>query len=246
MAGDKLLGTLSFASRSRDQFDADELDFLQTISQYVTAAYDRLRLISQLREADRRKDEFLATLAHELRNPLAPLRNGLQVLKIAGNNTQLLEQARGMMDRQLGQMIRLIDDLLDLSRISRGKIELRKDRIELAKVVQQAIETSRPLIEEFGHSFTTVVGASSIVVDADLTRLSQVFANLLNNAAKYTERRGHIELSVEREGDEAVVRVVDNGVGIPADMFRAFSISLLRLIVLWRSRREVWALGYLW
>ena len=151
---------------------------------------ERKQAEGALREADRRKDEFLATLAHELRNPLAPLRNGLQVLRLAGSNGEMADEARTMMERQLGQMVHLIDDLLDLSRISRGKIELRKERVELAKIVQQAVETSRPAIENAGHDFLIDVPPGTIYVDADVTRLAQVFSNLLNNAAKYTERGG--------------------------------------------------------
>jgi CheY-like chemotaxis protein len=123
-----------------------------------------------------------------------------------------------MMERQLGQMVHLVDDLLDLSRISRGKIELRKERVELARVVQQAVETSRPAVEQAGHALAVALPPGSLYVDADVTRLAQVFSNLLNNAAKYTDRGGHIELAVRREGGEAVVSVADDGVGIPAAM----------------------------
>jgi PAS domain S-box-containing protein len=179
---------------------------------------EQKRAEDALREADRRKDEFLATLAHELRNPLAPLRNGLQVMKLARNDSDAVEEARAMMERQLGQMIRLIDDLLDVSRISRGKIELRKERVELAKVVQRAVETSRPLIEALDHDLAINVPSEPIYVDADLTRLAQVFSNLLNNAAKYTERGGRVTLTIERQGSDAVVSVRDTGVGIPALM----------------------------
>lgn len=216
MINGKLLGMLSFASRTRNQFDEDELEFLRTICHYVTVAYERLRLVLELKENDRRKDEFLATLAHELRNPLAPIRNGLQIMRIAGDNRDAIEQARETMERQLQQMVRLIDDLLDLSRITRGKIELRKERGDLATVVQNAIETSRPLIEQSGHTLTVNFPSESVFVDADATRLAQVFANLLNNAAKYTEKGGRIGLTVERQGGEVVVRVKDTGVGIPA------------------------------
>jgi PAS domain S-box-containing protein len=170
-----------------------------------------------LKDADRRKDEFLATLAHELRNPLAPIRNGLQILRLA-NGGRAAEQARAMMERQLAQMVHLVDDLLDLSRISRGKIELRKERVELAKVVQQAVETSRPQIEANGHDLAIILPPGPVYVDADVTRLAQVFSNLLNNAAKYTERGGRVELAVRRQGGEVVVSVKDNGVGIPAPM----------------------------
>jgi PAS domain S-box-containing protein len=179
---------------------------------------ERIRYEQALKDADRRKDEFLATLAHELRNPLAPLRNGLEVMKLARGNTQLVEQSRAMMERQLGQMVRLVDDLLDVSRISRGKITLHRQRVELAAVVQQAVETSRPLIDASEHELAISVPREPIYVNADVTRLAQVFANLLNNAAKYTERGGRISLSIERQGSDAVVSVQDNGVGIPPPM----------------------------
>ncbi len=175
------------------------------------------RLVENLREADHRKDEFLATLAHELRNPLAPLRNGLQVMKLAKDDADAVEQSRTMMERQLGQMVRLIDDLLDLSRISRGKIELRKERVELAKAIQHAIETSRTLIETGSHKLTINLPARELFVEADVTRLTQVFANLLNNAAKYSDPGGQITVTVERDAEHAVARVRDTGVGIPAE-----------------------------
>jgi PAS domain S-box-containing protein len=179
---------------------------------------DRKQAEEALKEADRRKDEFLATLAHELRNPLAPLRNGLQVMRLTRNDGKAVEQVRNMMERQLGHMVRLIDDLLDSSRISEGKIELRKERVQLGAVVQHALETSRPLIEQAGLSLAVSVPPEPIFVDADVTRLSQVFANLLNNAAKFTESGGHVSLSVQREGSSAVVSVHDTGVGIPPSM----------------------------
>src|SRR5262249_33549224 len=147
-----------------------------------------LQMARMRREADRRKDEFLATLAHELRNPLAPLRNGLQIMRMANYDQAPVKQAGMMMERQLGQMVHLLDDLLDLSRISQGKINPRKERVELAKVVQQAVETSRPLIDAGGHELTLDVPSHPIFVDADRNRLAQVISNLLNNAAKYTER----------------------------------------------------------
>src|SRR5262249_34935491 len=157
---------------TREEFDAEELDFLQTICRYVTAAYERLRLIGRLQDADRRKDEFLATLAHELRNPLAPIRHGLEVLRLGGAGGGLADDARKMMERQLAQMVRLIDDLLDLSRISRGKIDLKKERVELAKVLQHAVETSRPLSEGAHHELMIDVPARPVYVNADVTRLA--------------------------------------------------------------------------
>ncbi|MBC7443327.1 MAG: response regulator, partial [Ramlibacter sp.] len=183
-----------------------------------TAEHERERLVDQLREQDIRKDEFLATLAHELRNPLAPIRNGLQLMKLARNDGEAVEKARAMMERQVGHMVRLIDDLLDLSRISQGKLELKMERVELSVVVQNAVEASHPLIEQMGHDLSLAMPSVPIYLDGDMTRLAQVVSNLLNNAAKYTGRGGRIRLSAEQQGSEAVVTVEDNGVGIPAAM----------------------------
>lgn len=168
-------------------------------------------------DANRRKDEFLATLAHELRNPLAPVRNAVQLLHLKGPAVPELQWARGVIDRQMQQMTRLIDDLMDVSRISRGKITLKREPVALATVVQGAIESSRPLIDECGHSLTVKLPQEPICLEADLIRLAQVFSNLLNNAAKYTEPGGTISLTAAREGSDVVVSVRDSGIGIPAD-----------------------------
>ncbi len=180
-----------------------------------------------LKESDHRKNEFLATLAHELRNPLAPIRNGLQLMRIASDDRDAVEQARILMERQMTQLVRLVDDLMDVSRISRGKIELRREQLELAAVVDSAVETSRPVIEEMGHQINVTLPKTPVIVDADLTRLAQVFLNLLNNAAKYTERGGQIWLTAERQGSDVVVSVKDTGIGIAADqlprIFEMFS-----------------------
>jgi PAS domain S-box-containing protein len=178
---------------------------------------EQRKLAADLADADRRKNEFLATLAHELRNPLAPIRTGLQVLRLAGQDPNAIEQTRAMIDRQVGQMVRLVDDLMDVSRISTGKIELRKDRVPLSVVVNSAVETSRPLIEQMGHALTVSLPKEPVIIDADLTRLAQVFLNLLNNAAKYSDRGGHIRLTAERHGSGLVVSVRDTGIGIPAE-----------------------------
>src|ERR1041385_1054200 len=201
MAGERLLGTLSFASRTRDHFEPDEIEFLETISKYVTAAYERLRLIEELRDEDRRKDEFLATLAHELRNPLAPMNNGLQLMRLAANNPGTLEQARAMMERQLQQMKRLVDDLLDVSRISRNKLELRKEFVELVKVVNRATETSRPLIEAAQQELLVTLPEEPVLLAADPVRLAQAFSNLLNNASKYSEPSSQIWRSEEHTSE---------------------------------------------
>jgi signal transduction histidine kinase/CheY-like chemotaxis protein len=230
---DRLVGTLSFAGRRREQFDADELEFLRTISRYFTVAFERVRLIHQLRDSDRRKDEFLATLAHELRNPLAPIRNALQIIRLTGSEVPAIGQARIMMERQLRQMVRLIDDLLDVSRINRGKLELRKERVELAAVITNAVETARPMIEAAGHELTIALGEQPVYLDADPVRLGQVFSNLLNNSAKYMERGGHIWLTSTRGEKEVTISVRDTGIGIPPgalsaifDMFTQVDRSL--------------------
>ena len=166
--------------------------------------------------ADRRKDEFLATLAHELRNPLAPIRTGLAVLKIG--KPEQAPRVLAMMERQLGNMVHLIDDLLDVSRISRGMVTLKRARVELGAVIDSAVETSRPLITAASHRFSVTVPGNIVWLDADATRVAQIVSNLLNNAAKYTPRGGQVELVAETVGAEVAIRVIDNGIGIPAAM----------------------------
>ncbi|WP_119157634.1 ATP-binding protein [Caldimonas tepidiphila] len=179
---------------------------------------ERKRAEEALRAADRRKDEFLATLAHELRNPLAPVRTGLQILRLSPPGAPPAATAIETMDRQVTHMVRLIDDLLDVSRISRGKIELKCERLALRSVLDHAVEASRPCIDAGRHELRLRVPAEPLYLHADLTRLAQVVGNLLNNAAKYTPDGGCIELAAAREGDEAVIRVRDNGMGIPPEM----------------------------
>jgi len=172
---------------------------------------------AQLAEADRRKDDFLAVLSHELRNPLAPIRNGLEVMRMSGGDGEAVERARSMMERQLSHLVHLVDDLLDASRITHGKLELRKEHAELAAILSSTLETSRPLIEEGGHALTLALPTEAVHVDADVTRLAQVFSNLLNNAARYTPRGGRITLRAERQSSSIEVTVADTGIGIPAD-----------------------------
>ncbi len=198
------------------------------------AEAERERLVEQLRDADRRKDEFLALLAHELRNPLAPVRNGLQVLRLSPDRAAR-ERAQAMMDRQLGHMVRLIDDLLDVSRISRNKMELRRARLALADVVSSAVETVRPAVDAAGHELSVSLPDEPLYLDADLTRLAQVFGNLLGNSAKYTPPGGRIRLHAVADGGHVTVTVSDNGIGIPAeslptifDMFSQVDRSLER------------------
>lgn len=179
------------------------------------------------READRRKDEFLATLAHELRNPLAPILNAISVLKLTYNDREAFERATEMIGRQLTQLVRLIDDLLDVSRISRGKLELRRERVELAPIVHQAVETCRPMADLAGQEVTVALPPEPVYLDADPIRLSQVVSNLLNNACKFGGQRGRISLTAERWDHDVVITVKDNGIGIPRDkldsIFEMFS-----------------------
>jgi signal transduction histidine kinase len=176
---------------------------------------ERKKAEEALRDADRRKDEFLATLAHELRNPLAPIRNALAVVNVAYNDRETFKRATEMMDRQLRQMV-LIDDLLDVSRISRGNCT-RKERVELAPIVQQAVEIAArsPKLPTF---VTVTLPPEPVYLDADPIRLSQVLSNLLNNACKFTDRGGSIELRAEARGNAVLLSVKDNGIGIAADM----------------------------
>ncbi len=177
---------------------------------------DHIEMEAKLKEADRRKDEFLAMLAHELRNPLAPIRNALYMLGLPATAGPAADQARAMVERQVHNMVRLVDDLLDVSRITRGKIQLRMETLDLATILHRAVEATRPLIEANRHTLTLTLSPESTRVIADSTRLEQVFANLLNNAAKYTERGGAIGLTAERHGDTVLVRVRDTGFGISA------------------------------
>ncbi|MGZ8993217.1 MAG: ATP-binding protein [Burkholderiaceae bacterium] len=196
---------------------------------------ERRAAVEALREESRRKDEFLALLAHELRNPLAPIRHVLQIMRLSGGHGQLLHSAFEIMERQIGHMVRMVDDLLDVSRISRGRIELRTENVELAAVIHQAVEVATPHIANMSHKLTLSLPSEPILIDGDSTRLAQAISNLLNNASKFTDAGGSIHLSVERDGREAVIRVKDSGIGISAeqlplifDMFTQLDGSLER------------------
>ncbi len=187
------------------------------ISERKAMEDDLRQMAADLSEADLRKDEFLATLAHELRNPLAPIRNGVELLKRSSGQPGQVQAVVGVMERQMSHLVRLVDDLIDVSRITRNKLELRRERVQLAQVVQAAVEASRPLIEAKEHRLEVRLPATPVHLDADLTRLVQVFTNLLNNAAKYTDRGGRITLVAERLGAEVEVVVSDDGSGIPVE-----------------------------
>jgi PAS domain S-box-containing protein len=220
----ELLGMMSTHWSEPWQADERALRMLDILARQAADLIERKKAEDALKQskvaltdADRRKDEFLATLAHELRNPLAPIRNGLHIMRseLAGVR---IDELRDMMDRQVTHLVRLIDDLLDVSRVSQGKIDLRKQRITLQSAVEAATEASRPLIEGSGHRLTLTLPEAPIWLDADLTRIAQVLGNLLNNAAKYTPEGGNITVSARSDGTHAVMSVSDTGVGIPADM----------------------------
>ncbi|MCA9114604.1 MAG: PAS domain-containing protein [Planctomycetaceae bacterium] len=179
---------------------------------------DLRELAARLSEADRRKDEFLATLAHELRNPLAPIRTGLEAMKMVRDDPETLEDIRCTMERQTQQLIKLVDDLLDVSRITKGKLELRRCRVNLADIIQSAVEASHPFMVEASHQLTVALPDEPVFLHADPNRLAQVLSNLLNNSTKYTPEGGGIRLTAERRGSQVVISVEDNGIGIPPEM----------------------------
>ena len=197
---------------------------------------DSLRqLASDLSETNRRKDEFLAMLAHELRNPLAPISNAVQVLRMGDGEPDAVKKVGGLLERQVRQMARLVDDLLDMSRITRGRIELRKQRTDLMPVIHQAVEAAQTWCSEMNHNLTVTQPDEPLILHADPARLAQVLGNLINNACKFTDRGGRIQLIAERDGNEAVIRVQDNGIGITSeqhsrifDMFAQVDTSLER------------------
>ncbi len=215
----KVIGSLSFFSASSHlRFANEELHIGQELGRRVATAMENALLYRALQEQDRRKDEFLATLAHELRNPLAPVRNGIQILHAIGQVNAQASQTLEMMGRQLEHMVHMIDDLMDVARVSSGKVVLRKERMDLNSAVTSAVETSRRLIDAGGHTLAVEMFPNQLILDADRTRLTQVFSNLINNAAKYTPHGGRISFIAERDASEAVIRVKDNGIGIPAEM----------------------------
>ncbi len=179
---------------------------------------ERRRVEEELRDANRRKDEFLATLAHELRNPLAPIRNSLHLLRMAGADSGSVERIHEMMERQVNHLVRLVDDLMDVSRITRGVIDLRTERVEIAAVIRNAVESCKSVMDDNRHRLAISIPAEPLILQGDAVRLTQVLINLLNNAAKYTDANGQIRLAAMRLGDEVLISVRDNGRGIPGDM----------------------------
>ena len=214
----RVSGFLSAVQSTPRKWTAHEVALIEETAQRTAIAAARSRAESALRESDRKKDEFLAVLAHELRNPLAPVRNGLQILRMGPHDTQKTNKILGVMERQLTHMTRLIDDLLDVSRFTSGKVVLRRERIPLRAVFDNALEASQHLIEASRHVLVSHFSHESLFLDADATRLAQVVGNLINNAVKYTPDGGQIDLFGERDGKDVLIRVRDSGVGISAEM----------------------------
>ena len=206
------------AARPASAYGPDDLALAEDLAGRAAIAIDNARLYRDIQENDRRKNEFLAMLAHELRNPLAPIRNAVEILRMLAIEDADLQWANDVITRQVEHLVRLVDDLLDISRITGGKIQLRTEPVNVAAAVASAVETSRPLIDARKHELTVTLPPRAGVRGADLVRLAQVLANLLNNAAKYTEEGGRISLEVARVGDEVVFRVSDNGIGISPEM----------------------------
>ena len=177
-----------------------------------------LRQAEELHQSSQRKDEFLAMLAHELRNPLAPLANTLQIVRLQVHDNPLIEESLDVARRQIQHMSRLLEDLLDVSRITRGRVEIRKEAVDLNSIVSHAVEAALPLIEAFRHELAINLAREVLWVEGDATRLEQIVSNLLNNAAKYTEPHGRITITLEREGDRSLLTVQDNGIGMTLEL----------------------------
>lgn len=224
------------AERRRAEERLNELN--ETLDKKVTERTNALQASeARLRDVNRRKDEFLATLAHELRNPLAPVRNAVQLLRLKGAGTPDLQWTAEVIDRQVRAMSRLIDDLMDVSRINQGRIELRRDRVNAKSIIEDAIESARPLIDECGHQLVLRIPDQELVFDADSTRLTQAFMNLINNAAKYMDKGGRIDIDVQKLQHEAVITIKDTGIGISSDQLeRVFELFSQVQTALSRSR----------
>jgi signal transduction histidine kinase/CheY-like chemotaxis protein len=218
-------GVMLLGFRAQRRFDASQFSFCNDVASRAAVLLDNALLYEKVREADARKNEFLAMLGHELRNPMAPIRYAVHMLRKPDLDEPKRAWSLDVIDRQVGQLSRLVDDLLDVSRITRGKIELKLESVDLERVVSTAVETCQPLIESLKHQLEIRLAPEPLWVHGDFARLTQVIANLLNNAAKYTEPGGRIALELDRHGAEAHVRVRDSGIGIlPENMDKIFEL----------------------
>jgi signal transduction histidine kinase/CheY-like chemotaxis protein len=214
---DRLVAMMAVHQQLARAWTTDEVALVEAVVERCWAHIERVRSTEALREADRRKSEFLATLAHELRNPLAPIRNGLELMRVGAGKPEVLDRVRTMMERQVGHMVHLINDLLDIARISSGKVVLQLSRTDLQAVVASAVETTLPLVEAAGHELVLDLPPGPVPLDVDAVRMSQVLSNLLSNAAKYTPQKGRITVSAAAGQGMATIRVADTGIGIPAE-----------------------------
>jgi signal transduction histidine kinase len=232
VAGARLHGVLTFGTRSATNIEEDEIAVLDLVAGSVAAAMERRALVAELRaradelkEADARKDQFLAMLGHELRNPLAPVLNAVKLMQQRDGGDRVIRRSVAAAHRQIRHMTRLLDDLLDVSRIRNGKIELRRSPIDLRVVIQDALHAVESVVEERGHALSVEAPEQPLLVDGDPVRLSQVLENLLHNAAKYTDRGGHLALEVRPDGDQILLQVRDDGIGLdPAMLPRIFDM----------------------
>lgn len=213
----KLVAMMAVHQKHPRAWTADEVALVEDVVERCWAHIERVRATEALREADRHKSEFLATLAHELRNPLAPVRNGLELMKLAGGDAAAMAKVRAMMERQVSHMVHLINDLLDIARVSSGKLVLKKEHADLRTLVASAVETSQPLLDAAGHMLSVRLPAADAIVEVDVVRLSQVLSNLLSNAAKYTPPGGHIVIAAKVADGQLHIEVGDNGIGIAAE-----------------------------
>ena len=222
LAHGRAMGVVSFISAESGRiYEQADLELAADLARRAAVAIENARLYDALQRSDQSKDVFLATLAHELRNPLAAIWNGLGILRLVPGDVRRVEHATAVMERQVNQLRRLVDDLMDVSRIATGKIELRKEDTDLVSIITSAIETTRPMIEAARHRLSVALPSGSTQLQADPVRLAQVFANLLNNAARYSNEGGQIDVALDALQDELVVRVRDNGIGIPADQLKS-------------------------
>ncbi|QBE67522.1 response regulator [Pseudoduganella lutea] len=219
--GGRLVAMMAVHQVHPRQWTSEDLALVEAVVERCWAHIERVRSTEALREADRHKSEFLAVLAHELRNPLAPIRNGLELLRLGGGGSDVVAKVGGMMDRQLSHMTHLINDLLDIARVSSGKIVLHREAADLNRIAAAAVEASMPAIEAAGHDLEVQLPPEPLPIEADTVRISQVIGNLLTNAAKYTPRNGRIRVAAHADGDIAVITVTDNGIGIPAESLDA-------------------------
>jgi PAS domain S-box-containing protein len=210
----QMIGVLSTHCRHPRRPSDRAMHLIDLCARHAVEFIENARLYAEVQAADRSKDEFLAVLAHELRNPLAPIRNSLHILRLSGDLTPATEHVQEVLERQVNHLVRLVDDLLEISRISQGKFELRKEPVELASVIVSAVETSRPLIDEARHQLAISIPPQPLMLEADGVRVAQIVANLLNNAAKYTDAGGQIWLTAQQEAGQIVIAVRDTGIGI--------------------------------